>query len=138
MPSRFEWTPELLVGVKAIDEQHQALFKDTRRLLAAWENNEPRETLTPIIDGLSDAIQVHFATEESLMRGILDEYEGFAEHLETHTEFLTRSIDFLLKYHQNQEQPSKELLGNMLQWWIEHITLHDKELGERLRSLGYA
>lgn len=138
MPDRFVWTPSLFVGVKIIDEQHQALFEDTRRLFEAWETSESRETLTPILDGLSDALQVHFATEESLMKGILDEYEGFAEHLESHTEFLTKSIDFLLKYHQEQEKPSKELLEAMLRWWVEHITIQDKELGERLRSLGYA
>ncbi len=138
MPSRFVWTPDLSVGVKSIDEQHKALFETVRRLFEAWDRNEPRATLTPLINELGDAFQTHLATEETLMKEILDEYENFAEHLEAHTEFKTKSIDFLLKYHQEQEVFSRELLDSIFNWWLSHIHERDKELGERLVALGFA
>jgi hemerythrin len=138
MPARFEWTPELRVGVKAIDEQHQILLEDTRRLFEAWDRGDPREDITKIIHRLSDFLQVHFDTEEQYIKSILDDYDNFAHHLEEHTQFLTKSIDFLLKYHQGQEDLSKEMLEDMLEWWGRHIKVEDMELGERLHALGYA
>jgi len=137
MPERFTWTPDLKIGIQELDVQHKLLFDNTKELFAAWDRGAPREELSLLIDRVSDDLRMHFATEERYIQSVLGEYDDFVQHLEDHTKFLTRSVDFLLKFHQGQEDLSKEMLEEILQWWLHHIENEDKELGICLRAQGY-
>lgn len=61
-----EWTPDLIVGIKPIDEEHESLVALLNILHAAMTAGADDRRLVEMFDDLMDSIEHEFATEESL------------------------------------------------------------------------
>jgi hemerythrin len=125
----FAWTPELAVGVEAIDAQHRELFARVDALLrAAREGRGPVEALH-VLGFLGEYVVEHFALEEALMRD--GAYPGFAAHRAEHAALERRFAALRTSFARGgaddalAEAVEAELGG----WLVRHVSGTDRALG---------
>ncbi|AGW12330.1 putative hemerythrin-like metal-binding protein [Megalodesulfovibrio gigas DSM 1382 = ATCC 19364] len=132
-----DWNESLHIGVATIDEQHGRLTDTINALLLAYMQGQEREVLAGIINELHDYAHTHFATEESLMRRFDGQYSELTIHLQQHTMFFTRIVDFLLEYVGDpQGELTPEVLDFLTDWWKTHVTGIDARFGKFLNQQG--
>ncbi len=90
-----KWTPNLAVGIPAIDHQHQELFAGVDRLIAAMKASDPAE-VARLMDFLGAYAVEHFRAEEELMQH--HGYPEFALHKAAHTRFIQDYGDLRKKF----------------------------------------
>ena len=76
----------LSLGLAEVDVEHQLQLRLVEGVRAALVNHMNRETTSALLGRLQDASDVHFGTEELLMR--LHAWEGYSEHVEAHRRLL--------------------------------------------------
>ncbi|HVP66397.1 MAG TPA: bacteriohemerythrin [Anaeromyxobacteraceae bacterium] len=89
-----KWTSALAVGIPAIDEQHQELFRRVAGLLEAMRASDPRE-VARVMAFLGEYVIEHFRMEEGLMQSY--GYTQFALHKAAHDRFVTDYADMRKK-----------------------------------------
>ena len=116
-----EWNKDYRVGIRDIDDQHQAIAQCIASIKQALTQSDPRSAHAGLVC-LADLAQAHFALEESLMRihdfprleEHADDHKRFSVHLRTLQErFLTTDV-----FH--------DRIHALHDWWDEHIQKHDK------------
>ena len=63
-----EWTEDLAVGSKEIDDQHRELFRMINQMLEACNQGKGKAVLDEILGFLENYVVTHFGTEERLMQ----------------------------------------------------------------------
>ena len=137
-----DWHDEYAIGVAEIDEQHRYLLKRLKQLdtlcqahgLAALFHDT---RLRGLLEEFQGYAAHHFQTEESLMYDRLPE-KGLAEaaHVQAHLGYWQHIAH--LQAQQAAGVPGVDvMLNNFLkEWWLSHIQLTDRELGQRLNAQG--
>lgn len=126
------WTKSLAIGIDEIDSQHRDLFEQMGRLLDASLEEEGLEAIEKIVIFLEKYIHDHFASEEGYMKRF--DYPGYAAHKFAHDGFIA-SFKFLKEHLISDDNATvavidtEQLLSN---WWLKHIRIEDKALGEFL------
>ncbi len=92
-----EWTPNLSVGVKSIDDQHKTLFEKANQLFEAGKSGKTKEFISEMLDVLDNYTKQHFQSEEAYMRSI--NYPGYEDQKKMHAGFIA-ALDKLKKEHQ--------------------------------------
>jgi hemerythrin len=130
-----EWTSSLRVGVEAIDEQHQELFRRGARLVNALKAGD-RSEVEPLIRYLSDYVLSHFECEERWMAEA--EYPGLEVHREAHRRFKDDLREMTREYQRKGPTPLVALtIHNWLADWLKrHIGGADVELSRWLLARG--
>jgi hemerythrin len=131
----FEWTPDLSVGVRKIDDQHQELFhaiNDFFKALAAGQN----EKVVEIVGFLEKYTEEHFAEEEKYMEKYEYPSADFIIHEDQHTEFWEHFNDIKADYVKNGFTPGleKKLETHVCAWLKNHVMQIDMKLGEFLKD----
>ena len=125
------WDPALETGLTLIDEQHQALFAQTRILLDCTQDDRIATTL----QFLANYVVEHFGTEERLHRET--DYPAAAEHLDAHNRF----IETFKELNEEYQASGHDLLILMkitkvvLDWLRHHIGGLDREYGVYIHGL---
>lgn len=131
--SLFLWRPSYEIGIGEIDMQHRHLVGIINELFDAMKEGHGQDALNHVLEGLVEYIDVHFRTEEELMRAA--EYPEFDYHKIEH-EFLTRQVQLLQKRREQGERIATPELMNFLRGWLEnHITVSDKAFGRYHKGL---
>jgi hemerythrin len=132
-----EWNANLAVGVEAIDEQHQELFRRAARLIRALRTGD-RAEVEPLVRYLSDYVVSHFECEERWMAEA--EYPGLEAHRDIHRRFKDDLREMTREYQRKGPTPLVALtIHNWLSDWLrQHISAADVELGRWLRARGGA
>ena len=128
------WRDELAIGVPAIDDQHQELFRRFNTLLKACNEGRGKEEVGQLIQFLRDYVAVHFLDEETIQ--VEQAYPGFAAHQRQHLEFVGR-LDALHRqfFAEGASLPLVIQTNAMLvEWLINHISKADRLIGDFLRS----
>ena len=129
-----EWTPELSVGLEAVDRQHQELIRRTVRLVEATLNGQGKEEVTRMLDFLKAYVVEHFRSEEDLMedRG----YPNLEKHRGVHRLFEAevRKLSRRLQEGEPDEAFILTVQNNVVDWLIHHIRGMDKKIGDWVRS----
>lgn len=119
------WTPELALGLPALDEQHRQLFLHAARFHAALLRADPTETLEEYLGFLAAYAGEHFDAEERFMREI--GYPGLEVHAAEHDAFRRRLA--LLAPLEEQEGPSQAVLSLVqsldVNWLQDHVAHAD-------------
>jgi hemerythrin len=76
----------LLLSVPQIDNQHRDLIAMVNEFLAAADAGAPRTDLDPQLTRLARAFQVHFDSEEALMRS--SNFPGVSPHTADHRKLI--------------------------------------------------
>jgi hemerythrin len=132
--SKIEWTPNLSVGVTAIDNQHKQWIQRMADLSAAIASNRGVEHISKTLSFLVDYTSYHFSAEETLMRE--KAYPDLATHHAQHEE-LRKTLSELVRDFE-EEGATHELARFtdtfLMNWLTEHIRTMDTKVGAFLRA----
>jgi hemerythrin len=126
------WTPDLLVGVALIDEQHRELFRRVNRLVAAGKGGRGRAQVGGTLNFLGQYVVEHFYTEEQLM--LTSGYPEYAKHRKQHDGFkkeLARLGDMFLSSGATTTLFTK-LNRFVCEWLMDHVRSSDMAFGRFL------
>lgn len=126
MSIHFEWTPEMSVGEKTIDAQHERLLNQVNKIIDAVAFNRPAAEVSSALDFLDQYVREHFAYEEEYMQRL--NYPALAAHQAMHHSFNENYERFKQRLGQG-EKPEEiifEIEKYLGTWWLEHIGHEDK------------
>jgi hemerythrin len=128
-----EWTQDLAVGVKIIDEQHKEIFRRVDALLEACKAGKGKQAVGGMLTFLGDYIVEHFTAEEAIQRQY--SYPSYKSHKQEHERFI-QSVEELKKKFE-EEGPSLmtvlETNRTVVDWLVKHIKKVDMDLGAYLK-----
>lgn len=129
------WTPNLSVGVAAIDKQHQTLFDKANQLFEAGKNGKARDYISEMLKFLDDYTRLHFADEEKYMMSI--NYPGYSAQKKLHTDFISKIEKLKKDYEESGGNIIVIINANQMivDWLVKHISIEDKKIGEFANSL---
>ena len=123
-----QWTPDLAVGVKEIDNQHKELFKRVNSLLEAVSTGKGKDEITRVVTFLGEYAVTHFQTEENFMT-----HYGYINYGAHKSEHLIFARDFArIKGDLENGVTSMSVIlvqKKILAWLTNHIGKTDKALG---------
>lgn len=118
------WTPELELGLAAIDDQHRQLVAMTNALHDELSRAAPgRDAVGRILEGLVDYTHNHFIVEE-----VLFQRHGYPEtpaHQAEHNGFTAKATDLLMRF-EDGEEVSAEAMTFLKDWLVHHICKVDR------------
>lgn len=130
-----EWSNELSVGIKSIDEQHKKLVNMINALHDAKLTGGSNELLGKIFTGLTTYTQKHFTYEENMFAEY--GYSNAEEHKKQHNDLIAQVIELKNKFTDNpQGTISDDLILFLKRWLTNHIMRTDKEYTDFLISKG--
>lgn len=118
-----KWKAEFLIGIEAIDRQHQQIFE---RLLAIENSVVKRDSwhvLRFLLAQLAETMKAHFAVEEALLE--LVQFPGYDDHRAAHA----RLIEALgeLENRVKSSRSADDLVDFFENWFIGHVLSDDRE-----------
>lgn len=130
-----EWTSEMTVSVKVLDDDHKKLIDMLNILHEGIVSSEPRAVLETVIEGLLRYTRFHFAREEKLFAQ--SGFPGGAAHKSEH-DLLTRRVGNLQARFENGQllELSMQAMEFLKSWITDHIQGSDKAYGPFLNSKG--
>jgi len=132
-----EWRDSYLTGIRAIDLDHQKLFKAVNDLYDAYAIGDADSHFAGLFEMLSNYVDTHFAREEELMRGL--GYPGLEAHLVSHQELATTVREYAKLYRDDPGAVSrKEVLRFLGDWLSEHILKADMDYVPYIKRDGEA
>lgn len=134
------WKDKYKIGVEAIDQQHEELFRrvsnfnQTIRNEVNWEAKLDKVKETMLF--MKDYVIVHFNDEEAYQEQI--GYPQIEEHKDAHAKF-KQGIDNYVKIFEEEgftEEKIQEFGGKLMAWLIMHVGNMDQKIGEYVKSKG--
>jgi hemerythrin-like metal-binding protein len=122
-----EWSDERMsIGVPSIDADHRQLIDLINAVEAVVEQKAPSADIERVLAQLAQYVTFHFGREEEMMRKA--GYPGLTLHELLHEEFSQRVCQLTAQqFLSNDLAYSKELLGFLSAWLIEHIQQKDRD-----------
>lgn len=128
MGAALQWTPALSVGIPAVDEQHQELFRRAERLVVALRSGDRGEVI-PLLAYLDAYVADHFAAEERLMKEA--GFPGLEAHAADHLRF--RQDLAAVARDLRRTGPTALVALTVHNWLSDWLRMHiggvDRELG---------
>lgn len=126
------WTPDLVIGIETIDDQHQELVKWAEYLMESTSLSESE--IHGLLDFIHGFIFTHFTDEELLMIDI--QYPDLQKHTDLHCE--TRNMFFEIQNQCTEQIDPREMHRKVLvlfYGYLEHIKTHDLGFRQYLHKL---
>ena len=132
-PSPEFQTGDMNLGIAIIDAQHAAMANYIRGIIDSITNGDKSIKLAKRVDLLVELCQIHFQTEEDLMKqhNLPDVEEHHADHMRRLANL--RAIFGNLNFN---EQKLETVTREANEWLMGHIKSQDSELVELLKSKG--
>jgi len=130
-----EWTPDLSVGVKHIDDQHKIWFKKADELFKAGQEKRAKEYINQLLDFLDEYTKQHFRDEEAYMEKI--NYPEIDAQRKAHASFVKDLAKLKSDYNEAGGNLIVILNANkiVINWLTKHIRVMDKKIGEYVNKL---
>lgn len=125
------WSPNLSVGIEAIDADHEVLIDLLNRLGAEIEGGGTHEAVAERLDELIAQTESHFRREEEIMTR--EEYPEAEYHGRLHAALLQEVRDFRKDLEEGMEV-GPEITKFLKTWLISHILESDQHLGGYLEG----
>lgn len=119
----WQWTPDLELGIEAIDRQHRRLVEYINELDLARRARD-KDRVETVLIGLLDYAVTHFAFEEELL-----EHSGYplaAPHRAIHQSFTERAHKHLRDHRQGRDV-GNQVMSELQVWLSEHIQRDDRD-----------
>lgn len=134
----FKWNNDFNTGDGVIDSQHYILVKMINELLSYSINNTGSDikTISMVHESLLDYINVHFFTEEKLMKEYMLDSRHVDAHINSHKNF-TSEVNLLFKDKENLKDKDKiiEIVEYLIRWLACHILNTDKSLVKQIECI---
>lgn len=125
--SMWHWTPDLSVGVEAIDNDHKWLF----HLLYEAHLVSDKETNYNLINKLADELllytESHFKREEAIMAA--SDYPFCHNHAAIHRD-IVKQLKRFLQQCKDEDGSGAQFIDFLRTWFVDHINGTDKRIGQ--------
>lgn len=128
------WGPNLAVGVKEIDDQHQKLVQLANDLNDAMNQGKGNEVIAKTLKELVQYTIYHFSTEERLMDQ--HKYSQSAEHKKQHKDLVQTVKTLVAKLDKGDAALTTEVMNFLREWLTKHILHTDKAFARELNAKG--
>lgn len=130
-----EWTPNLSVGVKHIDEQHKIWFDKANGLFEAGKERKAKEYISTMLGFLDEYTKQHFKDEEAYMEKI--KYPEIEAQKKAHASFINELAKLKSEYEKSGGNVLVIINANkmVLDWLTNHIKNMDKKIGDYAKTL---
>ena len=128
----FPWDDSYEIGITEIDRQHRQLVDIINELADAMISQKGDKKVPQILQKLVDYIQLHFTTEEEVMRR--ENYPALDKQCREHLEMTGEVLELRKNYAKNHEISPSEVLGFLCDWLKNHILESDMEFGRFLKN----
>jgi hemerythrin-like metal-binding protein len=129
-----QWSEDLSVGVKEIDEQHQEFVSILNNLYEFIYQSKNREELGILLGQLASYADKHFKTEEKYFDQF--NYEFAEEHKEEHRKLTQKVVDFQASFLAGEKEINVELVDFLEDWLVHHLGNHDKKYMQCFKDNG--
>ena len=130
----FQWTPELSVNVKEIDNQHKQLVNLINLLHDSMKSGKGKDVMGKVLNDLTDYTVYHFGTEERLFQKY--RYIEYPQHKKEHDDLTKQVLDVKSKFLAGQTTVTIEVMNFLKDWLNNHIKHSDKKYSAFLNSKG--
>ena len=130
----FQWTPELSVNVKEIDNQHKQLVNLINLLHDSMKSGKGKDVMGKVLNDLTDYTVYHFGTEERLFQKY--GYIEYPQHKKEHDDLTKQVLDVKSKFEVGQTTVTIEVMNFLKDWLNNHIKHSDKKYSAFLNSKG--
>jgi hemerythrin len=120
----FEWSDDLSVNVKEIDDEHRKLVGMINTLNDAMLSHKGREAQKATIDAMVDYAATHFAREERYMQEF--RYQGYQPHRVEHQKFTAKALELQARADGAGFILTLEIVDFLRAWLQNHIMGTDK------------
>ncbi|MBJ6751374.1 bacteriohemerythrin [Geomonas anaerohicana] len=127
-----EWSSQLSIGLKPVDDNHQLLFKLLHIIHA--EATYSGEGMVALLTALLTLSMCHFRCEEDWMTRLA--FAGTALHKEEHDAFVARVTSYRTAFMKG-EAVNKGLVFFLESWMVQHFCSTNKEFRIFLLQNGY-
>jgi hemerythrin-like metal-binding protein len=130
-----EWTEDMSVGVKVIDDDHKKLIDMLNELNDGILAGKTSDALESVIDKLLRYTKYHFAREERFFAET--GYPDGATHKAEHDLLARRVSNLQMRFETGQSFIlSTETMEFLKNWLIDHIMGSDQQYGPHLNAKG--
>lgn len=134
--SKTEWSRDFSVGIDAIDEQHQRLFRAFDVLRDAVDRNMGGDQLSVIFLEMISYVWRHLRYEEKMLKKF--DYPDLEQHKALHAKLEEELNDLNDQYElTNQDKRDKiarQMADFLERWLLEHINVEDKVYSNYLKE----
>jgi len=120
----FEWSSDLSVNVREIDDEHRKLVGLIDSLNEAMLAHRGREAQKAAIDAMVEYASTHFATEERYMQAF--HYQGYPAHRLEHQKFTAKALELQARADRAGFILTLEVVSFLRAWLQNHIMGTDK------------
>jgi hemerythrin len=128
------WSKKYSVGVKALDDQHEALVNILNELHAASIRGKAAEVGGRLLCKLAPLADEHFAAEMRLMESI--NFPGLAEHRAKHSEMAGKIAEMVSSYKKGDSAVFLQLLYFVRNYESKHLQNEDQQYAQWLSEHG--
>lgn len=125
---KIQWSDELGMGVKELDEQHRELIRIVNELIEAAAAKRGGAVIEDIVKQLREYSVVHFRAEEDFMASI--DYPGRSAQVQAHADLKREVKEFQRRIYERTEISAREVLEFMKGWLLNHVLTYDRELAK--------
>ena len=116
--------------ISNIDKEHHVQLGMLKALCDAVEAGEAAEKIHEILDQLIAYSELHFTSEELLMR--LYAYPDYDDHVLDHEAMTERLQQIMQRYSEGQNSMAMQTANEMREFLLGHINSRDQALSEFL------
>jgi hemerythrin len=128
-----QWSDELSVNIKLVDDQHKLLVGMLNRIWDALKRDDRNRIMASVLDELIDYTSFHFSTEEGLFR--VHRYPERIRHQQEH-ETLTAAVKQMKERFSRGDLQVIEFLEFLKDWLNSHIIGSDRKFGPFFNNKG--
>lgn len=132
---KIEFTDDLRLDIKVVDDQHRKLVDLINGLIDLEADEASSEAIPQALEELADYIEIHFQTEEEMMKAV--DFPALDEHHKQHAEFVKKTIQFNHDYRVGEANLGVEMLIFLSTWLIDHIKGEDPKFVPYLKANGF-
>ncbi len=129
----FDWSADYELDIPQIDAQHKELVNMINTLYESIREDHSSQTVNQTLNRLLRYVEVHFETEEALMRQ--RRYPGYDNHLLLHKYLRDKVLDLKKEQLQGREIATFELLNFLVDWLKNHIANADVAIARYIHDL---
>jgi hemerythrin len=130
----FSWKSNYSLGIKGLDQQHQAIMDCLSQLHVVLMSGRMNEAAAPLIDHLVSVAQEHFATEERLMEST--RFPGLDDHRAKHQALSKRVAEFIARHEKGDKAAYSQFMYFLRGWITRHMQKEDHEYAPWLAEHG--